>query len=95
VLNKPSAPNFRSCAPWLTGEVNAREADVAAGSVRVEAAKAQLAKVSALYDRGYTARNEFDSAKNAVASAELDLSRAKTQLTAANAAAERATIRAR
>jgi RND family efflux transporter MFP subunit len=79
----------------LTGEVNAREADVAAGSVRVEAAKAQLAKVSALYDRGYTARNEFDSAKNAVASAELDLSRAKTQLTAANAAAERATIRAR
>ncbi len=79
----------------LTSEVRAREAEVAAATARLEAAKAQLVKVSALFDRGYTSRNEFDAAKNAVTAADLDLSHVKAQLSAANAAAERATIRAR
>jgi RND family efflux transporter MFP subunit len=79
----------------LSSDLHAREADVAAATTRLEGAKAQLAKVSAMFDRGYTSRNEFDAAKNAVSAADLDLSRAKMQLTAANDATERATIKAR
>jgi RND family efflux transporter MFP subunit len=79
----------------LTGEISARTTAVATATARVDAAKAQLTKISSLYDRGYIARNDFDSAKNAVESAELDLGHAKTQLTGAVAAAERATIKAR
>jgi RND family efflux transporter MFP subunit len=79
----------------LGAELSARESEITTATARVDAAKAQLSKVSAMYDRGYSARIELDSARNAVASAELDLTRAKAQLAAAEGAAERATVRAR
>jgi RND family efflux transporter MFP subunit len=48
-----------------------------------------------LYDRGYTSRNEFESATSAVTSAELELARARQQLDAAREMADRAVVRAR
>jgi RND family efflux transporter MFP subunit len=79
----------------LSSDVTARQADVAAANARVDTAKAQLAKISAMYDQGYVARNALDAAKNAVATAGLDASRAKEQLDTATAAADRAIVRAR
>jgi RND family efflux transporter MFP subunit len=76
-------------------DVAARQADVASAASRAGAAKATLAKISSLYDRGFASRNELDAAKNAVAQAESDQARASQQLDMANAAVERGVIKAR
>ena len=78
-----------------TEDVNARQSGVLAAITRVDSAKTELTKVSGLFDRGYAPRNNYEAAKNAVARAEMDLARAKQQLDAATAAAERAVIKAR
>jgi len=79
----------------VAAEVMARQSDVTAALARLDAAKAEVAKMSAMFDRGYTARNTLDQAKSTLAAAELDLGHAKQMLDIANATAERATIRAR
>ena len=76
-------------------EIMARQSQVADAVTRVDAAKADLTKMSAMFDRGYTARNTVDQARSTVASAELDLAHARQQLDIANAEAERAIVRAR
>jgi membrane fusion protein (multidrug efflux system) len=78
-----------------TSEVSARELDVSAAERRIETARVELARVSSMYDRGYTSRNEFESATSAVTSAELELARARQQLDAAREMADRAVVRAR
>jgi membrane fusion protein, multidrug efflux system len=76
-------------------ESSARESDVSAASSRLDAARAQLAKVSALYERGFVSRSEYEAAKSAVTAAELDVNRATRQLDTVKEAADRATVRAR
>lgn len=48
-----------------------------------------------MYDRGFAPRNDLESARNAVAAAELEVARATQQLHAAQTAAEHATVKAR
>jgi RND family efflux transporter MFP subunit len=79
----------------VSAEVLARQSEISAAVTRLDAAKAEVAKMSAMFDRGYTARNTLDQAKNTQAAAELDLGRAKQMLDIANATADGATIRAR
>jgi RND family efflux transporter MFP subunit len=76
-------------------EIDARQGDVAAAATRVDSAKAALAKVTTMFDRGYSSRNDFEAAKNAVTLAELELGRAKNRLEIANAAADRGVVKAR
>jgi len=79
----------------LSQEVTQREAEFEAASVKLDGAKATLTRISALFDRGYTARNDLEVARNGVTQAESDLARTKQQLDLARLAAERATIKAR
>jgi RND family efflux transporter MFP subunit len=79
----------------VAADVMARQSDVAAAIARIDAAKAEVAKMSAMFDRGYTARNTLDQAKGTLAAAELDLGHAQQMLDIANATAERAAIHAR
>ena len=74
---------------------SARELEVSAASSRLDLARAQLAKVTSLSDRGYVSKSDLETAKSAVASAEIDVNRAKRQLDAVKEAADRATVRAR
>lgn len=78
-----------------SADLSAREGDLAAANARLGTAQQQLARVSSMFDRGYASRAELDTAKNAVALAELDITRIKQQLQTAKDAADRAVIKAR
>lgn len=73
----------------------AHETELAAATGRLSAARAEVAKVTPLFDRGYASRAEFENAKNAVTTAELDVARLKRVLEAATLDANRGVIRAR
>jgi RND family efflux transporter MFP subunit len=79
----------------IAADISAREGDLAAANGRLGAAQAQVTRISAMFDRGFAARAELETAKAAVTSAELDIARLKQQLQAANTAAEHATVKAR
>ena len=79
----------------IAADISAREGDVAAANARLGAAQAQVTRISSMFDRGFAARSELETAKAAVASAELDIARLQQQLQAANSAAEHATVKAR
>lgn len=79
----------------LSQDLAARQADLSAAIAHLDAAKASLARISGLFDRGYAPRNDFEAAKNAVTQAETDAARAKQHLDNATTTAERAVIRAR
>lgn len=76
-------------------DLSAHQMDVTSAEARVQSARAQLTKISAMFERGYTSRNELETATSAVTAAELEVARAKAQLQATNEAAERAVVRAR
>ena len=79
----------------LSAEVAAHRIQLSVAEAELEQAKRQFAKISAMNDRGYTARNDFDAAKAGVASAELAVARAKDQVQASDTASERAIVKAR
>ena len=76
-------------------EVDTRQNEVAAAAAKVDSAKAALARITPLFDRGFASRNDFDAAKGAVAQAEIELGRAKQQLEIANSGADRGVVKAR
>ena len=76
-------------------DVTARKSDVTAAASKLDAAKAGLAKIAAMFDRGFTSRNDFEAARRAVSDAEVELSRANQRLEIANSAADRGVIKAR
>jgi RND family efflux transporter MFP subunit len=78
----------------LEAEVAARQADVASATAHLDSVKNDLTRISAMFDRGYAPRNDFESAKNAVSQAQTDLARSKQLLDIANRAAERSVIKA-
>jgi RND family efflux transporter MFP subunit len=79
----------------LESDLAARQVQVQAATGQLDAAKSDLTRISAMYDRGYVPRNDFEAARNAVSQAETELTRAKQLLDVAKAAAERAVIKAR
>jgi membrane fusion protein, multidrug efflux system len=76
-------------------EVSARKSDVTAAAARLDGAKTALAKITAMFDRGFSSRNDFETAKRTVSDAEVELSRANQRLEIANSAADRGVIKAR
>lgn len=81
--------------PALTSEISAREAEVAAASSRLEAAKKELDKISGLAAQGLIARNDLNAKQAAVVDAQSALTTAQGQLDRANAAVGRAKVTAK
>jgi RND family efflux transporter MFP subunit len=79
----------------LSQDVMARQTDLAEATSRLDAAKAALGRLTALYERGYAPRNDFEGAKNAVTQAETDVLHARQRLENASIAAERGVVKAR
>ncbi len=78
-----------------TTDQSSREIELASANQRLTAAKAEVAKVTPLFERGYASRAEFEAARNVVTAAELEVARLKRMLDTAAADADRAVIRAR
>jgi RND family efflux transporter MFP subunit len=76
-------------------ELAARELALADATARVERAKSEFARLSALYDRGIAPRNTFEAARSEQANAESLRGQAATQLELSRADASRSIIRAR
>lgn len=76
-------------------DVSARQDDVTAADGRLDTAKAALAKITPMFERGFASKNDFEAAKSAVTRAEVDLSRAKQQLGIASSSADRGIVKAR
>jgi RND family efflux transporter MFP subunit len=76
-------------------DLSAHEMELASAQTRVDAARAQLKKVTAMHDLGYTSKNELEAATNAVTAAELDVTRVKAEIQSSTEAAERAIVKAR
>lgn len=81
--------------PALTSEISARQTDVAAASSRLEAARKELDKISALAAQGLIARNDLNAKQAAVVDAQSALTTAQGQLDRANAAVGRAKVTAK
>ena len=81
--------------PTMAADVAAREADVAEATAKLDTAKAALARVTGLVDRGIAAKKEQEAAALDVAQAEAALKQSHAALTAANQLEERATVKAR
>jgi membrane fusion protein (multidrug efflux system) len=75
-------------------ERTAREAQVQAATARLDEAKAGLAKISAMYDRGYVPRNNLEASRNDVVLAQTALAHATEALDMAKAATDRGVIKA-
>jgi RND family efflux transporter MFP subunit len=78
-----------------TTDQTSREIELVSANQRLTAAKADVAKIAPLFERGYASRAEFEAAQSQVASAELEVTRLKRMLDTAKADADRAVIRAR
>jgi len=76
-------------------ELSARQAQVQAATTRLDEAKAALAKISAMYDRGYVPRNNLEASRNDVVLAQTALSHATEALDVAKSAADRGVIKAK
>jgi RND family efflux transporter MFP subunit len=81
--------------PALTGSLLARQADVTDATLRVETARAEALRLSALFDQGIVPRNSVDAARTALTAAEGLLTQAKVALDAAKTLASGADVRAR
>ena len=80
--------------PTLPADVSAKEAAIGQATARVEAAKANLARLSGLVDKGVAAPREVEEARRAQADAEAELEQARSAAAAARTLAGRATVRA-
>lgn len=74
--------------------LGAKAADIEAASRKLEAAKATMATQESLYAKGYTPRNTYEAAKNALAAAQTAYDQLQAQSDAAGALNERAIVRA-
>jgi RND family efflux transporter MFP subunit len=74
-------------------DLRSHEMELGTAQARLDTARAQQTKVSAMFDRGYASRNELDEANAAIAAAELEVNRARAQIQAATEAAERAIVK--
>ncbi|MCC7010201.1 MAG: efflux RND transporter periplasmic adaptor subunit [Acidobacteria bacterium] len=81
--------------PSLAQELAARELAVADAAARVERAKAEVARLSTLVDRGIAARATLEAARIEQTAADAVHAQAVTQLRAATIETDRATVRAR
>jgi RND family efflux transporter MFP subunit len=81
--------------PTLSTNLLARQNDVTEATQRADAARAELARLNGLLEKGIIPRNTVESARTALASAEAALGQAKASLDAAKLLAERAIVRAR
>ena len=81
-------------APNLRADTGARRADLAHGEARLSAARASLARLAELFDRGVAAKKEVEEARREVADAEADVATAKSGLAAAADLGARADVRA-
>jgi RND family efflux transporter MFP subunit len=80
--------------PTLASDLAARRAEVDQASARLDAAKAAVARLSSLVDRGVAAAREVEEARREQAEATAALSQAQSAVTAAVSLADRATVRA-
>jgi RND family efflux transporter MFP subunit len=78
----------------LTTGLGASATAVSAAQRNLDSAKAELAKQESLFARGYTPRNTYESAKQAVATAQTSVDQLQAQTNAANALNDRAIVRA-
>jgi SSS family solute:Na+ symporter len=81
--------------PSRVEAIQTAEGEIARALSRLEIAKAKVAQLTGLVERGLTPRVELDNAKTEVSSAETELSLQRATLAAAKQAEERSTIRAR
>jgi RND family efflux transporter MFP subunit len=80
--------------PSRVAAIQVAEIENAQGLLRVDAAKARVAQIGAMVERGLTPRIELDAAKTELANAESELALNRATLTAAKRVEERSTIRA-
>ncbi len=78
----------------ITKGLGASAMEVSAAQRKLDAAKAEFAKQESLYSRGYTPRNTYEGAKQAVATAQTAVDQVLAQTNAATALNDRALVRA-
>jgi len=78
----------------ITAGLGASTMEVSAAQHRLDAAKAEFAKQESLYSRGYTPRNTYENAKQAVATAQTAVDQLQAQTNVATALNDRAIVRA-
>ncbi len=81
--------------PSAVEEITTTDAAVADATARLTAARAELTKLTPLHDRGMISRNMYDTAREAVTTAESQLKQAEGARDAAVKLSDRAIIRAR
>jgi membrane fusion protein (multidrug efflux system) len=81
--------------PTLSTNLLARQTDVGEATARVESARAELARLTGLLEKGIIPRNSVESARTALASAEAALGQAKASLDSARMMTERTIVRSR
>ncbi len=81
--------------PSRTAAIHTAEFELAQGTARLEAAKARASELSAVFQRGLTARVDVDAARSALGDAETSVAMTRSTLASLLAAEERATVRAR
>lgn len=74
--------------------LGAKASDIAAAARKLDEAKATMATQQGLYDKGYTPRNTYEAAKNALAAAQTAYDQLQAQSDAAGALNDRAIVRA-
>jgi RND family efflux transporter MFP subunit len=79
----------------VSQEIATRQAEVAEATARMERAKAELARRSSLYDRGFTSRNDFEAAKAEFSTADAVLTSDKALLAAVMTLSDREVVKAR
>jgi RND family efflux transporter MFP subunit len=80
--------------PTLPADLAAKRAAVNQATARVEAAKANLARLTGLVDRGVAAPREVEEARRTQAEAETELEQARSAVDAAAALADRTVVKA-
>jgi RND family efflux transporter MFP subunit len=78
----------------ITTGLAASAMEVSAARRKLDAAKAEFAKQDSLYAQGYTPRNTYESAKQAVATAQTAVDQLQAQTNAVTALNDRAIVRA-
>ncbi len=81
--------------PSLTTNMRARQSEVNDAEQRVESARAEVKRLTAVYDQGIVPRNMVEAARAALATAEIQLNQAKASLEASKVLSDRAVVRAR
>jgi RND family efflux transporter MFP subunit len=80
--------------PSFTAELATKHADVGQATTRVSTAKAKVARLSGLVEKGVAAPRELEEAKQEQAEAEAALSQAQSGVAAAQSAVDRTIVRA-